>query len=85
VQQQAVHDTLAGHKVSQVMRQGYASVAAAESLEQVVDEQKLSLGQRCFIVERDDQAIGLLSLHMIKEVSRNEGSDHGSPGDTACE
>lgn len=80
-----MHDALAGHKVSQVMRQEYASVAAAESLEQVVDEQILSLGQRCFIVERDHQATGLLPLHMIKEVSRNEGSDHGISSHAGCE
>jgi predicted transcriptional regulator len=72
VQQQTAHDTLAGHKVSEVMRQGYARVSADESLDQVVDEHILSRGQRCFIVEQDHQAVGLLTLHMIKEVPRNE-------------
>ena len=72
VQQQAVHDTLTGHKVSEVMRQGYACVPADESLQQVVDEQILSHGQRCFIVEQDHKAVGLLTLHMIKEVPRDE-------------
>jgi predicted transcriptional regulator len=72
VRQQTVHDTLAGHKVSEVMRQGYASVSADESLDQVVDEQILSRGQRCFIVEHDQRAVGLLTLQMIKEVPRNE-------------
>jgi predicted transcriptional regulator len=77
VQQQAVPDTLADHKVSEVMRQGYASVSADESLDQVVDEQILSLGQCYFIVERYHQAIGLLTLRMIKEEPPNEGNDHG--------
>lgn len=72
MQQQAVHDTLAGHKVSEAASQVYASVRADDSLQHVVDENILSRGQRCFIVERDDQAIGLLALHMIKEVPRNE-------------
>ena len=72
VQQQAVHDTLTGHKVSEVMRQGYACVPADESLQQVVDEQILSHGQRSFIVEQDHKAVGLLTLHMIKEVPRDE-------------
>jgi Zn-dependent protease/CBS domain-containing protein len=72
VQQQTAHDTLAGHKVSEVMRQGYARVSADESLDQVVDEHILSRGQRCFIVEQDHKSVGLLTLHMIKEVPRNE-------------
>ena len=72
MQQQAVHDTLAGHKVSEVVSQAYASVSAYENLDQVVDEQILSRGQRCFIVEQDHKAVGLLTLQMIKDVPRNE-------------
>lgn len=72
VQQQTVHDTLAGHKVSEVSSQAYASVRADDSLQHVVDENILSRGQRCFIVERDHKAVGLLTLQMIKEVPRNE-------------
>jgi Zn-dependent protease len=72
VQQQMVRDLLAGHKVSEVMRQGYASVPADDDLQHVVDEYILSQGQRSFIVKRDHDAIGLLTLGRVKEVPRNE-------------
>ncbi len=72
VQQQTVRDMLTGHKVSEVMSQGYASVPADECLQQVVDENILSHGRRSFIVERNHAAIGLLTLHTIKETPRNE-------------
>jgi CBS domain-containing protein len=72
VQQQTVRDTLAGHKVSEVVSKAYASVPADDSLQHVVDENILSRGQRCFIVERDHKALGLLTLQMIKDVPRNE-------------
>lgn len=72
VQQQTARDMLAGHKVSEVMRQGYVGVPADASLQHLVDEHILSRGQRSFVVERDHNAIGLLTLNMIKEVPRNE-------------
>jgi Zn-dependent protease len=72
LQQQTVHDMLAGHKVSEAMRQGYASVRDDDSLQHVIDEQILGHSQRCFIVERENNAIGLLTLHKVKEVPRGE-------------
>ncbi len=72
VQKQTVHDMLTGHKVSEVMSQGYASVPADECLQQVVDENILSHGRRSFIVEQDHRATGLLTLHRVKEIPRNE-------------
>ncbi len=72
LQQQTAHDMLAGHKVSEAMRQGYASVRDDETLQQVIDEQILGNSQRCFIVERENTAIGLLTLHKVKEVPREQ-------------
>jgi Zn-dependent protease/CBS domain-containing protein len=72
LQQLTTHDRLAGHKVSEMMRQGYASVPADANLQDVVYEEILNRGQRCVIVEQDHQAVGLLTPEMIKEVPRNE-------------
>jgi predicted transcriptional regulator len=47
-------------------------VPADECLQQVVDENILSHGNRSFIVEKDHRAIGLLTLHRVKETPRNE-------------
>lgn len=70
--QLTAHDMLAGHKVSEVMSQGYASVPTDASLQDVVYEQIVSRGQHCVIVERDSKAVGILTLEMIKEIPRDE-------------
>jgi CBS domain-containing protein len=72
VQQQTVHDVLAGHKVSEVMSRGYVGVPSDASLQHLVDEHILSRGRRSFVVERDHDAIGLLTLHHIKQVPQGE-------------
>jgi Zn-dependent protease len=72
VQQQAVHDLLADHRVSEVMSRGYAAISADATLQHLVDDHILGTGRRCFMVTRSDEAIGLLTLHNVKEVPRAE-------------
>ena len=42
------------------------------TLQQLVDEHILGSGQRCFLVNREDTTVGLMTLHRIKEVPRDQ-------------
>jgi CBS domain-containing protein len=61
---------LAGYRVSQAMSTRCAAVPENLTLQQVVDEHILGTGQRCFLVNRGDETVGLITLHRIKEVPR---------------
>lgn len=72
VQQQRLHDLLAGHTVSQAMSRDYTTIPADTTLQQLVDHHILETGRRCFLVSQDDRPVGLLTLHHVKEVPRAE-------------
>jgi predicted transcriptional regulator len=72
VQQQALHDLLAHHKVSDVMNRDYPIIPAETTLQQLVDHHILGGGRRCFIVTQGDRVAGLLTLHHIKETPRSD-------------
>lgn len=72
VQQQRVHDLLAGRSVSQAMSRGYTSIPADTTLQQLVDRHILETGRRCFLVVQNDEAVGFLTLHHVKEVPRDK-------------
>ncbi|MGC2330371.1 MAG: site-2 protease family protein [Candidatus Acidiferrales bacterium] len=71
VQQQMVQGLLVGHKVSEVMGNACAHVSGDTSLQKLVDEEVLAQGRRCFLVDRGDHAVGLLTLHNVKEIPRS--------------
>jgi len=72
VQQLAVHDILAGHKVSQAMNRHYTAIPADTTLQRLVDDHILGSGLRIFVVKRSNEAVGLLTLHHVKEIPRSE-------------
>ena len=72
VQQVMVKGLLAGHLVSQAMSTHCATVPAELTIQQLVDDHILGSGQRCFLVNRGDSTVGLMTLHRIKEVPRSE-------------
>ncbi len=72
VQMVAFQSGLAGHKVSQAMTTGCAIVPADLTLQQLVDEHILASGRRCFLVNRGETTVGLMTLHRIKEVARSD-------------
>jgi len=74
VQQVLFRGMLAGHTVAQAMSRQCAVVPADLTLQELVDEHILMSGQRCFLVNHDHQTVGLMTLHRIKEVPRNEWS-----------
>ena len=63
---------LVGHRVSQAMNTQCASVLGSLTLQDLVDKHILASGQRCFLVNRSDDTVGLMTLHRIKEVPRSE-------------
>ncbi len=65
-------DLLKNHTVSQAMSRQCASVAAELTLQELVDDQILGQAQRCLIVNRGPNAVGLITLHRVKEVPRRE-------------
>ena len=70
VQQQLVQGLLVGHKVSEAMGDACTHVRENTSLQTLVDQEVLSHGRRCFLVDRGDRPVGLLTLHHVKEIPR---------------
>jgi Zn-dependent protease/CBS domain-containing protein len=70
VQQQMVQGLLVGHKVSEAMGNACTHVSGDTSLQNLIDQEVLSHGRQCFLVDRGDRAVGLLTLHNIKEIPR---------------
>jgi Zn-dependent protease len=70
LQQTMSQGLLEGHRVSQAMSTRCTAVSADLTLQQLVDDHILGSGQRCFLVNRGDATVGLMTLHRIKEVPR---------------
>jgi Zn-dependent protease len=70
VHQAMYQGLLSGHTVSQAMSSHCVTVPADLTLEQLVDEHILGGGQRCFLVTRDADTVGMITLHRIEEVPR---------------
>jgi Zn-dependent protease len=71
VQQQVLHDSLAGHRVSDVMSHNYTILPAETTLQRVVDLHILGSGQRSFVVTQGDSVVGLLTPQRVKETPRD--------------
>ncbi len=65
---------LAGHTVSQAMGRRCTAVPADLTLLRLVEDHILTSGQRCFLVKRGEDTVGLMTLHRIKEVPQAEWS-----------
>jgi Zn-dependent protease len=72
VQQQTLHDALAGHRVQQVMSHNYAIVPAGTTLQQLIAQYVLGNGQSNFIVEQDGMPVGWLSAYRIREIATSD-------------
>ncbi len=67
LQHQVLHDSLAGHRVSDMMSRNYTLIPAETTLQQLVDLHILGSGQRSFVITQGDQVIGLLTPQRIRE------------------
>jgi Zn-dependent protease/CBS domain-containing protein len=72
VQQLALRTMLAGHTVSQAMNRQYTAIPDDTTLQRLVDDHILGSGRRSFVVKRSNEAVGLLTLHHVKEVPRSK-------------
>jgi Zn-dependent protease/CBS domain-containing protein len=63
---------LTGHRVSQAMNPHCAVVPGDLNLQKIVDEHILGEGRHCFLVNRGEATVGLLTLRRIKEVPRDD-------------
>jgi len=66
-----VKDLLAGHKVSEMMSRDCTQIPADLTLQELVEKHVLTGGHRCFVVNRGDETVGLLTLSEIKKVPRS--------------
>ena len=64
-QQATIQGLLAGHRVSQATRSHGDNVPAELTLQRLVDEHVLGGGAHCFLVNRADNTVGLMTLHRI--------------------
>ena len=72
VHQQMARDLMTDHQVKEAMSRGYTSISPETTLKQLVDDHILGAGRRCLMVMQGDEAVGLLTLHNVKEVPQSE-------------
>jgi Zn-dependent protease/CBS domain-containing protein len=72
IQQVMFGRLLAGHRVAEVMSTNYTAITEDLTLQQLVDGPILGSGQRSFLVKQGGKTIGLVTLHRIKEVPRED-------------
>lgn len=72
VVQERVKGLLAGHRVSEVMSQSYTIIQADTTLQSLFDDHILGGSRRSFIVERRDEVVGLLTLHQLRDIPKEQ-------------
>lgn len=72
VQQQVVQDMLVGHTVSQAMSRSFTVLNPETTIKQLMDLHILGEGKRIFIVKDGDETTGMLTLHQVMQVPREE-------------
>lgn len=70
--QVALTHTLKGHKVSEVMTRECSMVRPELSIEELVHGYVLNTGRRCFPVTAENRVLGLVTIHNVKAVPRQE-------------
>src|SRR5208283_1556067 len=69
-QQQLLEDRLKGHVASDIMRQDCTTVSPDLSIEQLVNDNILTLGRRCFPVIEGGNMEGMITLDNVRTVLR---------------
>lgn len=72
VQLERIKGFLSGHKASEAMNNNYIVVQADTKLQYLVDNDILGGSRHNFIVEKAGQVIGLLSLHHLKDIPKDQ-------------
>ena len=72
MQQQALQDLLAGRKVADAMNRVFMAIPRDTTLQHVVDEYVLKGAGRGIVVMAGETALGMVTVHCIKETPREE-------------
>ncbi len=72
IQLERLKGILSGHHASEAMNQKYTVVQYDTTLQYLVDNHILGGSRRSFIVEKSGKVIGLLSLHHLKDIPREQ-------------
>ncbi len=72
VQQQELRSILSVHTVAEVMNPHYAVIPKDMTLDEVVTHHVLGLGRRSVIVLDGEQVVGMLTLHRLQKIPREE-------------
>jgi Zn-dependent protease/CBS domain-containing protein len=75
VMQERVKESLSGHKVSEIMSQGFTVVQADTTLQSLVDEHILGSSRRSFIVQRGYVVVGILTMHPLRDIPKDRWAD----------
>jgi CBS domain-containing protein len=65
-----LQDMLQGHRVSDVMMRDCPAVSPQLTLDELVNQYILGYGRRCFPVVQGNLALGLVTIHNVKQVPR---------------
>src|SRR5437870_4725298 len=65
-------DRLRGVRVSDVMVKDWPVIDIDTRLQAFVDDHLLRSAKRCFVVEEDGRAVGMITPHEVKDVNRQE-------------
>ncbi len=70
--QLALQEILKGHRVSELMTRDCPTIPPQLTIQQLVNEQILTSGRRCFPVVQNDRVLGLITIHDIKGIPRQQ-------------
>jgi Zn-dependent protease/predicted transcriptional regulator len=70
--QLALQDILKGHSVSELMTRDCPTILPQLTIRQLVNEQILTSGRHCFPVVQNDRVLGLITIHDIKGIPREQ-------------
>lgn len=72
LRQMVLQDSLRGVKVRDVMTSDCVHLSPSVSVEDLVDNYVLPTGRRCFVISDEDRMLGLVTLHNVKELRRED-------------
>ena len=69
-----LQDMLKGHVASEIMSRDCTMIPPETTIDQLVNENVLKAGHRCFPVGSDSHILGMMTLHNIKAVPQEKWS-----------
>jgi Zn-dependent protease len=74
LQHERIKGLLSGHRAFEAMSRSYTVIQSDTTLQYLVDHHILGNSRRSFIVEKVGQVIGLLTLHHLKDIPKDQWS-----------